>query len=227
MEELRIKRAVPSDPNGGIIMSRNDSKRLEITYGAGDPHFVLRFDEKKDVPEFLISKDNCQVFYAFKKCYDDIIDAKVFDEYPNEWDFEKLKQSCKKYDLNYWLELDILLKQFRRKNTSIRNSPLHKSLVKENGSIVWLSDDCPEEEATSFTIFKTDEDSFRIVFARPKVNTLASKNIISVRIRSSGSRYDNFYQVFVKLFRLLCEIPNDYQQLNLEEYIYRLEKKPN
>lgn len=85
-----------------------------------------------------------------------------------------------------------------------------------NSAIKWLSDESPEENANSFTITKS-EDSFIITFMQ-KDNMFTH---YAVRISNSGSRYDPFNIVFMRMFNKLQEYDNTYHQIHIEEYMYQ------
>ena len=42
---------------------------------------------------------------------------------------------------------------------------------------------------------------------------------ITVRFRNSGSRYDPFNIIFMKLYQGLCALDYEYHQIHIEEYL--------
>lgn len=85
--------------------------------------------------------------------------------------------------------------------------PNYSELVNSNGVITWVSDDGIPEEMDTMEIMKTDE-SYRLVFTR-NANHLSfgfkDPLSIGVRIANSGSKYEPFNLVFMRLYQGLNE----------------------
>lgn len=177
----------------------NDKKEFGITFcGNLDLYFYL--NNFNNEPYFIISKENYIIYEIFDKLYNDIKNCNFFDEEDN------------KHYQHY------------------KNRYEYKSLFKDN-VIEWKCDDYPVEIAPSFCIIK-NIDSFIIKFnpcividdiayQYPKI----LKDWISIRIRNSGSRYNPFNCIFMKLYNSLCNTPEiDFEQVHIEEYLIENKK---
>ena len=106
--------------------------------------------------------------------------------------------------------------------------PELEKLVKEN-QITWISDNGPVEMEDRFVFYPLDENTYHFDFIRNDKPTdfgFKSPFGISVRIRNSGSNYDPFNCVLMRMFQKLQEVDNDYHQIHFEELEYkRLLKK--
>lgn len=95
-----------------------------------------------------------------------------------------------------------------------------RPLVKDN-IINWISDDDPEEIASSVTFFK--EKGKICVFFREGVHQEGMK-AKSVRFRTSGSRYNKFFIPFIELYGNICNHDFTTHQYSFDEYLLRLKR---
>jgi len=185
------------DLNHKSFYLKNDNKQFIISFqGNLDLYFSLvNFDKE---PYFIINKSNNILYQLFDKLYNDVKNCNIFD------------------------------------NDELNRNYIYRSEYKKlfnNDIIEWKSDDYPDEIAQSFRIIKY-EDKFKIEFS-PLITDKnidyyiepQLKNWISVRIRNSGSKYDPFNIVFMKLYNALCDYEEiDINQINIEEYLYNKKK---
>ena len=90
----------------------------------------------------------------------------------------------------------------------------------KNEAVEWHSDDLPYDVASNFVIEKLD-DCYRVTFNKSKNNNFPT---YSVRISNSGSRYEHFNVVFMRMYQKLCEYNPDCHQIHMEEYLYNKRK---
>jgi len=120
----------------------------------------------------------------------------------------------------------------RRKN-SLRHAK-NTGLV-DGDSIIWKSDDFYPDVAPYFKI-ESLENSYQVSFGVPNIERELTEeekfflpkieyDLISVRLRNSGSRYDMFNIPFMKLFNSLMEMDIEDNQIYLEEYLIEEEQK--
>ena len=83
--------------------------------------------------------------------------------------------------------------------------------------IEWHSDDSSYDKANVLSIFKYDEDTYKIEFMKNKGNNSSN---FDVRFRTNGSRYWPFNLVFFNMYNDLLEYNRDYHQVHYEEYLY-------
>ncbi len=147
---------------------------------------------------FDITKENMEIFRLFDSLYKDIVLGNIFS------------------DTNY-------LGDFTQ-------SYEYSILVDQNCNVNWVSDDGPIEVEDSLSVSRIDEDTYRLTFSRndkPMDFGFKSSHNITVRFRNSGSRYNPFNCVFMRMFHELQSIDPDYHQIHFEEieYVKRLTKK--
>ena len=99
----------------------------------------------------------------------------------------------------------------------------YSKLVDSNQCITWISDEDQEEIGDRFTMAKVNDDAYRLTFYRnDKVPDFGFKSpmYISIRIRNSGSRYQPFNCVFMKMYQDLQNLDPNYRQIHFEELQY-------
>lgn len=196
----------------GSITLINGKQKLTIEYAPNlDLYFVV-----ENASEFVITKEDYQIYELFLKLYETIISADVFNQssfnyYINEFlgHFDNEFISYEDYSKINERKLEIIKKQY-----------YYTRLVK-SGKIVWKCDDYPHDIGPSFKIIK-DSDIIKIAFDRgntEKQDLFHPKNRTTVRIRTSGSAYNYFYAPFMMLFKELKELDLD-DQIHIEEYLY-------
>ena len=196
----------------GYITLINGKKKLTIEYAPNlDLYFVV-----ENANEFVITKEDYQIYELFLKLYETIISADVFNQ--SSFDYY-ITEFLGHFD-NKFISYEDYLKKTKKSLEFKRKQNYYTSLV-NNGKIVWKCDDYPHDIGPSFKIIK-DTDLIKISFN--KVNTekqdlFHPKNRTTVRIRTSGSAYNYFYTPFMMLFKELKELVLD-DQIHIEEYLY-------
>jgi len=187
-----------------------DDKTLKIHYAGNlDLYLMLSNDkllsiDKNTIMHFDITKENYEIFQLFDSLYKDIISGNIFKE-----------------DIYIYKEFN---------SYDYTKSYEYRILVDDDHNIVWISDDGPVDLEDALKISKIDDDTYRLYFFRndkPLDFGFKSSTNISVRIRNSGSRYNPFNCLFMRMFQELQNINPDYHQIHLEEieYIKKLKKK--
>ena len=184
-----------------------EEKTLRIFYG-GNLDLYLSLGNRELIPEdenvtlsFDITKENYEIFSLFDALYKDVLAGKVFEE-----------------------EISDELRDQER----YRNSYEYQILVDEDEKINWISDEGPPEVEDKVSISKQDEDTYRLTFYRnDKPMDFGMKNSlnISVRIRNSGSKYDPFNCIFMRMYQKLQDLDPNYHQIHIEEYEYLKKQK--
>lgn len=191
------------------IWLKKDNKELKIMF-AGNQDLYISLSNGDFIPQrqntsmyFDITKENYEIFSAFDKLYNNIINGNIFD-----------KDMHSKYRLDYLKSYD------------------YHNIVDKEKNINWISDDGPEELEDRITISKSDEDTYRLTFFRNDKELdcgFKSNTSIFVRFRTSGSRYGFFYCPFMIMFQELQNLDPKYHQIHFAEieYAKKLEKKLN
>ena len=173
----------------------NDDKKLTILYGGTlDLYFILSVKkniENKNIKiDFDITKENYEIYSLFDSLYNDILKGNIFDN------------------------------GYFPKSNSFKNT--YSLLVDKKKNINWISDNGLIEAEDMLIISKKD-DIYRLSFFRnDKELDAGFKNPfgISIRIRNSGSRYDPFNYVFMRMYNKMQEIDPNCHQIHFEEVLY-------
>ena len=196
----------------GYITLTNGKQKLTIEYAPNlDLYFVV-----ENTSEFVITKEDYQIYELFLKLYETIISADVF----NQSSFNYYINEFLGHFDNEFISYEDYSKMNERKLEIIKKQYYYTSLV-NNGKIVWKCDDYPHDIGPSFKISKST-DLIKITFDRgitEKQDLFHPKNRTTVRIRTSGSAYNYFYAPFMMLFKELKELDLD-DQIHIEEYLY-------
>ena len=196
----------------GCITLTNGKKKLIIEYAPNlDLYFVV-----EDTSEFVITKEDYQIYELFSKLYETIISADVF----NQSSFDYYITEFLGHFGNKFISYEDYSKMNERKFEITKKQDYYTNLVNE-GKIVWKCDDYPHDIGPSFEISKCT-DIIKITFDKgdtEKQDLFHPKNRTTVRIRTSGSAYNYFYIPFMILFKELKELEID-DQIHIEEYLY-------
>ncbi len=188
------------------IFIEEDNSYLSILYGGNlDLYWsihsnkrTLENDSKTDT--FTITKENYKLYNLFENLYNDIKEINIFE------DFEEDKDRYRVYNRSNYQEL----------------------FDEENKTITWYSDETAHEVANYLKI-KKETDCFIINFNIQEniegydSDFNSSLYDISIRFSNSGSRYDPFNIIFMRMYERLKTIDdtNDYgHQIHIEEYLY-------
>lgn len=152
--------------------------------------------------DFEITKENYLVYLEFEKLFENIKNINIFDdEEINEYERKRSKHS-------YYSELF------------------------DGEKITWYSDETNKKVANYVEIRKC-EDSFKLSFHTQDYIEGYERDSehfdsIAIRFRNSGSRYDPFNILFMKMYKELQELDDVYDeghQIHIEEYLYTLKLK--
>jgi len=188
----------------------DNNKKLKILF-AGNLDLYMVLGNNEIIPEnenvvlfFDITKEDYEIYSIFDSLYRNIIDGKPLekDEYDEEF--------------------------FDDDEIDYKNTYQYKILVDNDHIIRWVSDDGPYEEEDRLRIKRLDDDTYRLIFIRndkPLTEGMKSGFGIAVRFRNSGSRYQPFNCLFMKMYHELQSIDPDYHQIHMEEIEYLKKKK--
>lgn len=188
------------DDSGLIVELKEGNDRLEI-------HFARNLDlywvSNSISHEHTITKENYYLYNLFEQLYKDIETINLFNDetYPLEED----KVYFRKYDRSNYNEL----------------------FNKKEKTITWYSDETNEKVANYLTIKKL-KDSFKITFKTQEHidgydRDYHNKYSIPVRFRNSGSRYDPFNCIFMRMYQnmeWLDDVLDEGHQIHIDEYLY-------
>ena len=212
-------RVILSDNDYGTkdIHLVDENKTLTIVFaGTGDLHWIIRNTDCVELEEyaydyFEITKENYQIYSLFEKLLYDIGTINIFGD-------EEIKTSS-----------DVKFQKMReRKYNMSHYNDLYDS---DDGTVTWVSDETCFEVANMVSI-KKREDKFLIEFkTQPYIEgydrDFNSLYHIPIRFRNSGSSYDPFNIVFMRMYEKMKQVDNvnDYgHQIHIEEYLYNQNK---
>lgn len=198
---------------GTEIILEEDSKFIRFNYGGnGDLYCSIHSKEKSlnnNIPYnyFIITKENNEVYRLFKELFDDIENINIFDDdddiIPYYIETEEEKEE--------YLEKQRKFRENQKNKYRLYNNSHYNELFdSENRTITWYSDETSPKVANILNI-KQEDDTFRLDFyTQPYIEEydedFYSEYYITIRFRNSGSLYDPFNIVFMKLYNSLSEI---------------------
>ncbi len=221
--------------SGFDYLLQDENKILRIAFGSNlDLYWSLTnlteestldnlYDERYET--FLITKENMQIYELFKKLVEDIKLPRVY---------EPLKRELledEEYEFEDELGEELIPQPDQAKydewNNQLRYSERYRKLY-DGENIRWHSDEDYYEIADRVMITELD-DSILLEFYRPE-NTLHTigfrmPNTITIRFRNSGSSYDPFNIVFMKMYQQLQQYDPEYHQVHVDEITYRKQLK--
>ena len=201
---------------GQIITFEEQNKFLKIWFGGnGDLYWSLHSKSVKEENTFAITKENYTVYMLFEQLFRDIENINIFDEDHAELDTYEIEDK----------------KKYRLFNYSNYNE-LYNDISK---TITWYSDETSNMVANILKIQKREElfiiEFFIQSYTPGYDEDFHLLNYIPIRFRNSGSSYEPFNIVFMRMYRKMSELDdiNDIgHQILIEEFLYdkkRLIKK--
>jgi hypothetical protein len=197
---LEIRKSWDEHTKTYIINLLNNNQAINI-YFAGNLDLYwsyydnepFNFDSINSKKTFEVTKENYFLYSLFDQLYNDIDKCNI-----------------------YPADLEDSFTDFNERQEIAKMNSAERNMLFKNDTIKWLSDEAPEEDANSFTIFKSEE-SFIVTFIQ-KYNMFTH---YAVRISNSGSRYNPFNILFMRMFNELQKHDDTYHQIHIEEYMYQ------
>lgn len=234
MENLKVERWIDETRNDGVssIMLKREELELEIKF-QGNLDLYFSISNFNNNPVFLIGKDNYKIYELFDILYNEVLNGiTYYKDTQSELNRMIFYVQFRGEDYHQILKEKEEQNKERRKN-SLRHAK-NTGLV-DGDSIIWKSDDFYPDVAPYFKI-ESLENSYQVSFGVPNIERELTEeekfflpkieyNLISVRLRNSGSRYDMFNIPFMKLFNSLMEMDIEDNQIYLEEYLIEEEQK--
>lgn len=211
---------------------KEDNKVLHICFGGNlDLYWSIhdidaRLESKKQTSDeirkyihserkytFTITKENYYIYCLFAELYNEIKESRIFLP-----DKKNINQELTDTEEFYMTEA-------KAKELNERHKKLAAyQLLFDGKTIEWHSDDDMYDRGEILTINKVD-DTFVLEFTCPKIEdnnfVYRTPGSVSIRFRNSGSTYDPYNVIFMRMFNKLQEYDPDYHQLHIEELTYR------
>lgn len=213
---------------GLIISFKELDKQFDVSFsGNGDLYWTICSENVNDDNNFIITKENYEVYRLFEELFDDIENIKIDDDEEYITFYLKTEEEKQEYIKNQKDEIEYEKNKYRLFNLSNYNELFDK----ENNTITWYSDETSHEVANILKI-KKENESFELKFyIQPYIEgydrDFNSLYHIPIRFRNSGSSYDPFNIVFMRMYEKMKRVDNvnDYgHQIHIEEYLYNQNK---
>ena len=202
-----------------------ENKYIGFIFGGNGDLYWSIHNKKKDDTFFVVTKENYDLYCLFEQLYFDIENINIFEEnipFYIEDENEKIKY------------IEDKKKEFEKEKARYRihnKSNYNELFNNDNKTITWYSDETSHKVANVLKIIKKEE-CFKIEFStQPYIEgydrDFNSSNYIPIRFRNSGSSYDPFNILFMKMYNKLQLIDdvNDFgHQIHIEEYLYNKNK---
>ena len=200
-----------NDENGYHMIELEDNdKSLTIFYGGNlDLYWTFRSRDVLLDNEFIITKENYGVYNLFAKLFYDMENINIYED-QHFYNNEARKEYYKLYNKSNY---NILYNE-------------------EQKLITWYSDETAWVIANILKI-KKEKDSFKLEFyIQPKIEgfdeDFHSKHYIPIRFRNSGSFYEPFNVIFMRMYNHMKDVDDvldDCHQIHIEEYLHQKVKK--
>lgn len=213
---------------GFNVFLQEGEKYLAFTYGGnGDLYWAIHNEEETlcddyDHDFFIITKENYGVYSLFEQLFSDIESINIYSEdIPFYIDDD---EEIRRYLQRRQKQIEEYKEQYRLYNQGHYNELFDRN----NQTVTWYSDET-SRKVSNFLTIKKEKDIFRIDFyIQPHIDgydkDFHSIGYIPVRFRNSGSTYDPFNALFMKMYHALKEVDdvNDFgHQIHIEECLYQ------
>lgn len=222
-------KVIKNENEFGLIISFQElDKQLDVSFsGNGDLYWTICSKNVNDDNNFIITKENYEVYRLFEELFDDIENIKIDDDEEYITFYLKTEEEKQEYIKNQKDEIEYEKNKYRLFNLSNYNELFDK----ENNTITWYSDETSHEVANILKI-KKENESFELKFYIQQYiegydRDFNSLYHIPIRFRNSGSSYDPFNIVFMRIYEKMKRVDNinDYgHQIHIEEYLYNQNK---
>lgn len=213
---------------GLIISFKELDKQFDVSFsGNGDLYWTFCSENVNDDNNFIITKENYEVYRLFEELFDDIENIKIFDDEEYITFYLKTEEEKQEYIKNQKDEIEYEKNKYRLFNLLNYNELFDK----ENNTITWYSDETNHKVANILKIRKENELFELEFYIQPYIEgydrDFNSLYHIPIRFRNSGSSYDPFNIVFMRMYEKMKQVDhvNDYgHQIHIEEYLYNQNK---
>ncbi len=215
--------------NGKDIELIDGNKSLTIMFGGtGDLYWIIKNKgalkgKEYNYDNFVITKENYPLYSTFKKLITDIKEINIYDnpDFPPYIETEEEKKE-------YLYEQELDKKRYKMFNMSNYNNLYNQ---KEN-KITWVSDETGFEVANKVQISNLDDKILIEFCTQPYIEGYEREDnlagIMGIRFRNSGSRYEPFNYVFMRMYQelqQLDDVKDECHQIHIEEYLFSKKKK--
>ena len=197
---MKVKRNYNRDNKVYQYELEQAGNKMLITYGGNLDLYFSYY--KKNRNSIVIDKENMTIYNIFNDLYYDVKNCNVFDVDPIQKEFCETEEELKR--------LEDENKELNRSTRYIQEELFKKNIIK------WISDDSYEESDYNSVIIKKEEGNIIISF---NLNDELNR---SVRISNSGSRYNPYNIIFMRMFNKLLEYDPECHQMTIDEYNYNL-----
>jgi hypothetical protein len=199
--------------HGYIFTILTDDGKFDISFAGNlDLYWGNVYDgnilEEPNSKQFMITKGNYYLYSLFEELYENIKNCNVFTLDETSIFF------CETVE-----ELENKRREIKDLNDDLKKSEKYNpNRLFRDGVIEWHCEDFPYEESSVVKI-KKEKEKFIVIFEKSKNTDIYLT--YHVRFRNSGSRYEPFNIVFMKMYHKLINYDPEYHQIHIEEYLYQ------
>ena len=177
---------------------------------------------------FRITKENYFIYSLFEDLYEDIKNARIYEREIRKNSDEEIFALDEELSVDNIDDIDTPIKIMTEKEIEERNNEYKEryfyKLLFDGEKVEWHSDEEPYDIANVIVIKKVN-DTIELEFIRPELSEGKSfafnmPGRICIRFRNSGSTYDPFNILFMKMFHKLQDYIPEYHQIHIEEMNY-------
>jgi hypothetical protein len=217
---------------GTNIFVEQDHKYVSFTYGRNEDLY-WSIHNRKGIDglkhdSFTITKENYGIYHLFEELYRDIETIHIHEYTEDDIPFGLEDDEKEEYLREFEEREEENRVRCREENRSHYNELFNP----EEQTITWYSDETASEVSNILRI-KKEEESFKLDFiVQPYIEGYSKDNYsdfyIPVRISNSGSKYDPFNIVFMRMYEKLKEVDDVKDighQIHIDEILYDLDHK--
>ena len=210
----------------GTVITMYDSfnKYMEIFFAGNLDLYWRIYDGTNNIDldgynvlDFQITKENYALYQLFKDLFKDIITKNIHGDEAFKCEEDILDDEKDEKYLEYFYE-------------SMSN--YSELISKDKKTITWYSDETSSSVSNYLTIYD-NEESFDIKFHTQQYivgfdKDSRTSHSIPIRFRNSGSKYNPFNIIFMRMYqnlKLIEDVHEKGHQIHMEEYMYEISRK--
>lgn len=217
----------------GLNITMSEGKKsLHIYFGGnGDLYWAISREGEGDTDynhdSFKITKENYGIYRLFEKMFFDIENLRIFGQDEPIPPYLETEEEIREYLKNQAKRIEKERERYRLFNRSNYNDLFNA----QNGTVTWYSDETAAVLA-NYVRIKKEKDAFILEFNKQPyvdgyVEDFHSEWDIPIRFSNSGSKYEPFNTVFMRMYNAMDgvdDVNDEGHQIHIEEYLYNQDK---
>ena len=201
------------------IFLEEEDRYLAFTFGGnGDLYWSLHLKKENSNNQFVITKENFGIYRLFEQLYEDIESINIWEE--DDFPFYRDAEEQRNYQ------------EREKERYRVFHAANYDELFNEKEkTITWYSDET-SHSVSNIVKIKKEQDRFKIEFyIQSHIDgydeDFHNSRYIPIRFRNSGSSYDPFNLIFMRMYNEMKEVDDANEaghQIHIEEYLYQRNK---